>query len=386
MKFKNSIAIRGNKALLRAFSEELNGLEYKLVGENIDNYTGYKDTLETPMYITTNTSHACCKNGEYTFAMNNGAHSDSDYYALPQDWDKALELAKEVEEEIPEYIKCTGSAPESTKFTYNKIYKLEGGSDNKRYNIKDNHGKICNLPINGGVWIWVPSTKAEFDAQELEYKKQELLSEAKRRYPVGCKFEVVHRKGTIWQVTSHSTHDDTFVNNRGLHINLLGKCIKGEDDGCISASVYFNGAWAEIVKDEFKVEDWIKVQNIDGSDSDYEIVKLKEYCPNSYIKFKYNGGQCSNARLATPEEIAKVKEDTIEIAGYTAKFDDERVAFGYKEFSNEDLKAIKRVNELSISKGVDFKFEGCQGFIVFYDDKEYIISDTVMDKLINKTE
>ena len=84
--------------------------------------------------------------------------------------------------------------------------------------------------------------------------KDALLEEAKRRYPVGTKFKVVHSPEAIRKVTSHEKHDDTFVQaSDGLHINFISDLIEGGKSSCISASVYFNGKWAEIVE-EPKVE------------------------------------------------------------------------------------------------------------------------------------
>ena len=84
--------------------------------------------------------------------------------------------------------------------------------------------------------------------------KDALLEEAKRRYPVGTKFKIVHCPENIRKVTSHEKHDNTFVTaSDGLHINFISDLIEGEESSCISASVYFNGNWAEIVE-EPKVE------------------------------------------------------------------------------------------------------------------------------------
>jgi hypothetical protein len=82
-------------------------------------------------------------------------------------------------------------------------------------------------------------TREEFMEKE---EKLSLLEEAIKKYPIGTKFRVAHRPSEIKTVSSHTYHTDTFVENRGLHINFL---VKEERGG---ASVYYDGKWAEIVE------------------------------------------------------------------------------------------------------------------------------------------
>lgn len=73
---------------------------------------------------------------------------------------------------------------------------------------------------------------------------EELLAEAKRRYPVGTIFRVAHIIDKICTIKDHKYEKNTFVNNSsGLHINFL----INEIDDCNMGSVYFNGEWAEII-------------------------------------------------------------------------------------------------------------------------------------------
>ena len=70
--------------------------------------------------------------------------------------------------------------------------------------------------------------------------KEELLEEAKLRYPINTKFKVVHHPEVERTVYSHNSVKNNFVHaSDGLHINLL-------IDTTDTASVYFNGKWAEI--------------------------------------------------------------------------------------------------------------------------------------------
>ena len=73
-----------------------------------------------------------------------------------------------------------------------------------------------------------------------DLEKKQLLEEAKRRFPIGTKFKVVHLPHEIRTVKSHDYYINTFVKKA---INLL-IC---EKDSCEGASVYNEGKWAEIV-------------------------------------------------------------------------------------------------------------------------------------------
>ena len=130
-----------------------------------------------------------------------------------------------------------------------------------------------------------------------ELDKDALLEEAKRRYPVGTKFKVVHSPEAIRKVTSHEKHDDTFVKaSDGLHINFISDLIEGGKSSCISASVYFNGKWAEIVeepkvetKEEFVLPEYwfLRFKTKEVFDE-----LCKKYAPD-FIFFE-NAGICNN--------------------------------------------------------------------------------------------
>ncbi len=75
----------------------------------------------------------------------------------------------------------------------------------------------------------------------------ELWKETKERYPIGTEFIVPHSQDIVCKVKSHDEHKDMFVYNGGLHINLLREEDSDSDSDCDSASVYFEGKWAEIV-------------------------------------------------------------------------------------------------------------------------------------------
>lgn len=72
----------------------------------------------------------------------------------------------------------------------------------------------------------------------MEYN--ELLEEAKRRYPIGTVFKIVHIPSNICEVKNHETYP---VHNEKIINFYITKPI-GE---CFGASVYKDGEWAEIV-------------------------------------------------------------------------------------------------------------------------------------------
>ena len=72
----------------------------------------------------------------------------------------------------------------------------------------------------------------------MEYS--ELLKEAKRRYPIGTVFRIVHTPDNVCEVKNHEpypVHDERFINF--YIVNPIGEC-----EG---ASVYKDGKWAEII-------------------------------------------------------------------------------------------------------------------------------------------
>ena len=163
--------------------------------------------------------------------------------------------------------------------------------------------------------------------------KDALLEEAKRRYPVGTKFKVVHCPENIRKVTSHEKHDDTFVKaSDGLHINFISDLIEGGKSSCISASVYFNGKWAEIVEypkeqvvdnEEFKVGDWVVVteRHDENSANVGDVVRLVtidnssipyEVSDDGRYNYAFSPSWCKKVRKALPHEIPNSNHSDLE--------------------------------------------------------------------------
>lgn len=92
-----------------------------------------------------------------------------------------------IEDKTPEYVECIyaeSSFEEPTRFVEGevlKVYGVDNGGQVKLY--KD--GYYDWYPLDGLLWKFKPSTKEAYD-------RQELLKEAKKRYPVGTKFKSIY--------------------------------------------------------------------------------------------------------------------------------------------------------------------------------------------------
>lgn len=107
-------------------------------------------------------------------------------------WSKAIELASEEEEveSIPEYVECTHFP--NLSFIKGKIYKIKSS--------------IIDSELAGAhsIYEW-HFNKKYFTPSTLEaFQSQELLEEAKRKYPVGTKYKNVEYLGSIFEVQEGS--------------------------------------------------------------------------------------------------------------------------------------------------------------------------------------
>ena len=104
-----------------------------------------------------------------------------------------------------------------------------------------------------------PPPKSVNSETDMKSNKEILLEEAKKRYPIGTKFEIAHKPGEFRTVKSHELHKDTFCGTNKLSINFLTEGV----NECKGASVYYNGKWAKIVEKAFVLpQNWyIKITN-----------------------------------------------------------------------------------------------------------------------------
>ena len=335
-KFKNDLYIEGSQSLLKAFAEEIEKLGWE-----------YKNTMTSncnPKSFSKGINTLFCKKNEGYYGQNYWTFENYSFLHLPQDWNKAIALASEVVEEIPEYVKCTNWLGDL--YTNGKIYKVADGII-----IHDSGKSHRNISYYGFTSKFIPSTLKEYDAQQLEIKKKELLDEANRRYPVGTKFYSSLCGNYVYTVESN---DYYWYHNNQIVVNTT-----------TGPSIYTRGKWAEIIKEEFKVGDWVKQ---DAWDTCYKLKSIN-YSTGNLILDNPAGDTIGTYpiklfRLATPEEIAKVK-DTIEIAGYKAEFYHEEGAFGSEKLvkfgcksgiTQSDVYAIETVQQLCNHLNLSIQF------------------------------
>ena len=138
-------------------------------------------------------------------------------------------------EVIPEYVECVGSTSHHYKegkiYTWPKTITEEG---------KPNKPGI----LNGCVWEFKPSTKEAYDKQQEKLKMEELLNEAKRRYPTGTKVRAVLDGPEL--TTEIFTLTDSHYWASGSKVPA---CYTEEGH---PVCLHLSGKWAEIVKEEPK--------------------------------------------------------------------------------------------------------------------------------------
>lgn len=149
--------------------------------------------------------------------------------------------------------------------------------------------------------------------------KESLFEEAKRRYPVGTKFKVVHQPSHICTVSSHDKYEKTTYSN---HINLL----VSDSNNSRGATVYMDGKWAEILskpeeipktmgpKKEERIHIFnniyvgdivVSLTSVGHYRKEGDIIKSldKSFKGELYYQDGYASCHSKEWRLATPEEI-----------------------------------------------------------------------------------
>lgn len=165
-KFKNSFGVSGTKGEMLHFREIVEDMGWKFQG----NYAGgcfliFKAGQEI--------SPPLLKLNHYWEQDHQGSYPEEKmiHLSTPEGWQRALYLAEEKEEEVPEYVEWNDQKDMIYELTVGKTYKLlaiEHG--NKYYVVENNNGCKCQY----GSSFFKPSTAEA-------YARQELLEEAKKR-------------------------------------------------------------------------------------------------------------------------------------------------------------------------------------------------------------
>lgn len=144
------------------------------------------------------------------------------------------------------------------KTIYNNWYYLESITTNGKY--QRNHNG-ANIDVKNDIKLleslqeiqkWLPDDHPQKITPVIqETKEQQLLEEAKRRYPPDTLFKLAHLNGVTGVIRSeynfkyekgHDNRDYLYVTNNNIVVN--------DKDG-MSYCVYYKGKWAEIVEDKW---------------------------------------------------------------------------------------------------------------------------------------
>ena len=97
--FKNEFGVRGSVALIKAFKSEVESLGWKY-DEDFTKWSDLPKRGETPLLYFCVDDASSMKRNHFSLSSSNNVLN------LPEEWSKAIQLASEIEEEIPEYVKC----------------------------------------------------------------------------------------------------------------------------------------------------------------------------------------------------------------------------------------------------------------------------------------
>ena len=139
--------------------------------------------------------------------LNGGIHCGIGYVYAKGNWAEIISLPDtKVEEVVPEYVECSYS--ETDTFIINKIYKCEPLSKADALTLNSEKGSIINnLPYEGSLWKFKPSTKEAFGAQN---KPQSIEKWNVGSYIVPLQDRLLTRdepliKGKPYQITKRSS-------------------------------------------------------------------------------------------------------------------------------------------------------------------------------------
>lgn len=148
------------------------------------------------------------------------------------------------------------------KTTYNNWYYLESITISGKY---QRHQDGANVDYRNDIKLldslqeiqqWLPNDHPQKITPIIqEVKEQQLIEEAKRRYPIGTKFKTIYGKPKIAIVDGIPF----IYKNCDISDNIIVKVKEGSND-CLEFSIYsHNKGWAEIVEDKWipKVGDWV---------------------------------------------------------------------------------------------------------------------------------
>jgi len=174
----------------------------------------------------------------------------------------------EVKEEVPEYVKYLGEGPWSI-FKTNEIYKTSTDFISKNANYR------CWVNADGSSGqVIYPEEEIYFShSSKEEFERQELLKEAKRRFPIGSRFKDILPNNPEKGI---HTVEEYHINDLVNEMNICAKNSKNTKAN--NVYIYWDGKWATKLEPILTTEDGKEMY--DGDDvyfvcNDYNIVTLK---------------------------------------------------------------------------------------------------------------
>lgn len=186
----------------------------------VGNYYNKKN-LKDPNCVT----YTACAEGEYVRSHNSkgeyvkNGYTACSFFNTPSDEYPEItledfkqfvmeETTNKTEEVVPEYVECFYSG--TYTFIINKIYKCEPLSKADALTLNSEKGSIIsNLPYEGSLWKFKPSTKEAFEAQN---KPQSIEKWEKGSYVVCVQDYSTHFKvGDIGQIENVNSYKNNYI-------------------------------------------------------------------------------------------------------------------------------------------------------------------------------
>lgn len=164
MKYKNKFTVEGEPELLEAFENKLKSIGYRV-------YNRFSDSTKA-IYVNGWKSAVDLKQYEGTTFANQDSNGSFKILLLPRDWNEAIELAKEIEKEIPEYVKLLKGWSVDDEFL-GEIFELSTLDNLKKFR---EGGTKESFRMNITNWLiskcFEASTKEAFEKQETDRKNK----------------------------------------------------------------------------------------------------------------------------------------------------------------------------------------------------------------------
>lgn len=334
-KFKNKLAVTGSISLLKAFKEELVELGYNIKDSMFDHYTKYNYNLVTNWNDEDN-KMSYCTNGHSRIKANQ-------QFILPQDWNKALQLAAEVEEEIPEYVEwvnnigCGGLGwmCDKSDFKKGKIFcTLTDDLPKSGLNTDKSNWRYA-LSKEWYAVNFKPSTKEAFDEQNKpKFKQGDWLYSEKENSLI--KFKSVDSKNKIASDEYHQIVNDYIFTGSSDYVTDSYKV-------SLATKEQIEKILTKVAESKYKKGDKVDQKvAYHGLGDIYKLYSNKTLVQHDSINNGFNISVDGKGVYNSDDGIwAEIVSENVIINGYTIeKHDDVSVKVGCKVFTVSELKKL----------------------------------------------